>query len=91
MAGVEDAIVCNNEKLQSGSTASFIRSCKHFLDWEIFQEGTDWPSLIMAPSNMVNSENSANLAIEVRLKRVRLASLVLAFHFMWLDKPYARR
>lgn len=91
MAGVEDAIVCNNEKLASGSTASFVRSCKHFLDWQIFQEGTDWPSLIMAPSNMVNSETAANLAIEARNKRVHLAALALAFHILRLDIPYARR
>ena len=66
MLGAQDATICNNEKLQSGSSASFVRSCKHFLDWEIFQEGSDWPSVIMAPSQMINEEDAANLAIEVR-------------------------
>ncbi|CAM9547974.1 unnamed protein product, partial [Laminaria digitata] len=65
IGGVEDETVCNNEKLQSGSTATFVRSCKHFLDWKIFQEGTDWPSAIMAPAFLVNTEDAANVAIEV--------------------------
>ena len=70
IVGVQDATICNDEKLQSGSTASFVRSCKHFLDWEIFRKGSDWPSVIMAPSHMINSEDAANLAIEVRETRI---------------------
>lgn len=62
---VEDVTVCNNEKLQSGSTASFVRSCKQFLEWQIFQEGTKWPSVILAPCFLVNRNNAANVAIEV--------------------------
>lgn len=63
--GVEDATVCNNEKLESGSTASFVRSCKHFLEWQIFQEGTEWPSVILAPYILVNRNTAANVDIEV--------------------------
>lgn len=84
MAGVEDEIVCNNEKLQSGSTASYVRSCKHFLDWEIFQEGADWPSVIMAPSNMIHTETAANLAIEVRENRPTM----YAFGRLDVSVPY---
>lgn len=65
ISGVDEAVVCNNEKLQSGSTASFVRSCKHFLEWQIFQEGANWPSVILAPSNLVDTNNAANVAIEV--------------------------
>ena len=63
---VEDTTVCNNEKLESGSTAMYVRSCKHFLDWVIFQEGIDWPTVIFTPSNMVDDENAPNVPIEVR-------------------------
>ena len=65
MVGAEDATVCNNEKLESGSTAAYVRSCKHFLDWVVFKEEENWPSLIMAPSNMVDSDTAPNLPIEV--------------------------
>ena len=44
----------------------YVRSCKHFLDWVIFQEGTDWPTVIFTPSNMVDDENAPNVPIEVR-------------------------
>eukprot|EP00904_Undaria_pinnatifida_P003348 jgi/Undpi1/13013/HiC_scaffold_7.g02677.m1 len=65
VVGAEDATVCNNEKLESGSTAAYVRSCKHFLDWVVFKEEENWPSLIMAPSNMVDSDTAPNLPIEV--------------------------
>lgn len=65
MNSAEDETVCNDEKLESGSTAAYIRSCKHFLDWVVFQDEEDWPSLIMAPSNMVDKDTNPNVPIEV--------------------------
>ncbi|CAM9211467.1 unnamed protein product, partial [Laminaria digitata] len=66
--GVEDTTVCNDEKLESGSTAMYVRSCKHFLDWVIFEENTDWPTVIFTPSNMVDNENAPNVPIEVTME-----------------------
>ncbi|CAM9778424.1 unnamed protein product [Scytosiphon promiscuus] len=63
---MEDSVVCNNEKLISGSTSAFVRSCQKFLSSVIFQDTSDmWPSLILAPSNLVQNRNAPNLAIEV--------------------------
>ena len=61
----EDATVCNNEKLESGSTAMYLQSGKHFLDWVVFRDGADWPSVMLAPSHLVDKESYTNVAIEV--------------------------
>ncbi|CAM9310004.1 unnamed protein product, partial [Laminaria digitata] len=99
IGGVEDETVCNNEKLQSGSTAKYVRSCKHFLDWQIFQEGTDWPSAIMAPAFLVNTEKAANVAIEVIMSALPAnwrGTLVMvehmsAFGFHWTQRNPTRK
>ncbi|CAB1098031.1 unnamed protein product [Ectocarpus sp. CCAP 1310/34] len=52
-----DSLVCNNEKLMSGSTAAFIHSAEQFLASTIFREGGPWPTVVMAPSNLIPSNN----------------------------------
>lgn len=65
MTQAHDSIVCHNEKLESGSTGAYVQSCRHFLDSSVFQDDTSVPTVILAPSNLVDSNNSPNFAIEV--------------------------
>lgn len=65
MAEKGDSTICNNEKLQSASTAAYVSSCKDFLDKVVFEEGTHWPTVIMALSNLVDDEGASNMPIEV--------------------------
>ncbi|CAM9152539.1 unnamed protein product [Ectocarpus fasciculatus] len=62
--GNQDSVVCNNEKLTSGSTSAFVRSGKEFLASTIFQDGTQWPAAILAPSYLIPNHN-VNPMIEV--------------------------
>ncbi len=62
---VEDSVVCNDEKLSAGSSASFVGSCKRFLNSTVFGKGAGWPSVVVAPSHLVDSDEDPNLAIEV--------------------------
>lgn len=72
-----DSVVCNNEKLLSGSTSSFLMDCEQFLNSTIFQDGNGpGPTAILAPSNMghmqdytdVEKVTPPNFAIEVRAR-----------------------
>ena len=54
---LQDAVVCNNEKLASGSSAAYIDATKKFLASTVFKEGTTWPSAILAPSNLEKKGN----------------------------------
>lgn len=65
VSSVEDATVCNDEKLASGSTAAYVSAAELFLKDTIFREGQAWPTVIWAPSNMVDSDEAPNLQIEV--------------------------
>eukprot|EP00903_Cladosiphon_okamuranus_P014398 g13366.t1 len=65
VTSVEDATVCNDEKLTSGSTAAYVSAAKLFLKDTIFREGGDWPNVIWAPSNMIDSDEAPNLQISV--------------------------
>ncbi|CAM9152460.1 unnamed protein product [Ectocarpus fasciculatus] len=61
-----DSVVCNNEKLTSGSTSAYIHSAKEFLTSTIFQDGTQWPTTIFAPSSYLLPDKIANqIEIEV--------------------------
>ncbi|CAM9934848.1 unnamed protein product [Pylaiella littoralis] len=64
---VEDATICNDEKLASGSTAAYVSSAELFLKDTIFREDEPWPSVIWAPSNMIDSDEAPNLQISVLL------------------------
>lgn len=65
VATVEDATVCNDQRLESGSTAAYITSSQLFFEKTIFQEGQPWPDVIWAPSNMVDLEDAPNVQISV--------------------------
>ena len=85
---VEDATVCNDEKLASGSTAAYAGSAELFLKETIFREGGGgeepgdergqgqggqaWPTVVFAPSNMVDSDEAPNLQISVRVPLVAI-------------------
>eukprot|EP00903_Cladosiphon_okamuranus_P020050 g18416.t1 len=58
-------VICNNEKLASGSTAEFVRSCREFFSSTAFAKDTSWPTSILA-SSMV--DHGPNLDVEVLLK-----------------------
>lgn len=63
---VEDSVVCNNNKLSTGSSAAFVGSCDQFLRSTVFgNDAASWPTVIVAPSYLVDSDESPNLAIEV--------------------------
>lgn len=63
----QDTVVCNNEKLSSGSTSEFIESCRQFLSSTVFKNGAAWPSVIFAPSNV--GDRGPNHAVEVSCDR----------------------
>ena len=65
VTSVEDATVCNDEKLESGSTAAYITSARLFFQETIFREGQPWPDVIWAPSNMVDLDEAPNVQINV--------------------------
>eukprot|EP00752_Nemacystus_decipiens_P009227 g8242.t1 len=67
VASVEDATVCNDEKLASGSTTAYVGAAELFLKDTIFREDEAWPSVIWAPSNMIDSDEAPNLQISVLL------------------------
>eukprot|EP00904_Undaria_pinnatifida_P003351 jgi/Undpi1/13016/HiC_scaffold_8.g02679.m1 len=78
-----DSTICNNEKLQSASTAAYVSSCKDFLDKVVFEEGTHWPTVIMALSNLVDDEGASNMPIEVMMEALPTnwdGSLVMVDH-----------
>ncbi len=60
-----DSVMCNDEKLSAESSDSFVGSCKEFFKSTVFGKGTDWPTVVVAPSHLVDSDDSPNLAIEV--------------------------
>ncbi|CAM9938670.1 unnamed protein product [Ectocarpus sp. 4 AP-2014] len=61
-----DSLVCNNEKLVSGSTSAFIHSAEQFLASTIFREGGPWPTVVMAPSNLFPSnKEGTQFSVEV--------------------------
>ena len=62
---VEDSVVCNDDKLSTGSSAAFVGSCDKFLRSTAFGNSTGWPTVIVAPSFLVDSDEAPNLAIEV--------------------------
>ncbi|CBJ32277.1 expressed unknown protein [Ectocarpus siliculosus] len=64
VSGKTDSVVCNNEKLTSGSTSAFVHSAKDFLASTVFRDGTQWPATILAPSYLVPEKN-VNHMIEV--------------------------
>ncbi|CAB1114832.1 unnamed protein product [Ectocarpus sp. CCAP 1310/34] len=65
VSSVDDATVCNDEKLASGSTAAYVSSAELFLQDTIFRENKPWPSVIWAPSNMIDLDEAPNLQISV--------------------------
>lgn len=76
MTSVEDATVCHDEKLASGSTAAYVSSAELFLKDTIFREGEAWPNVIWAPSNMIDSDEAPNLQISV-------SALLVGAHLWW--------
>lgn len=63
---VGDSVMCNDEKLAAGSSAAFVGSCNQFLGSTVFGNDTSWPTVVVAPSYLVDSDEAPNLAIEVR-------------------------
>lgn len=63
MGSSEDVILCNDEKLASGSTAAYLHSAEKFLREVAFADDSHWPDAILAPS--FTSEKGWNLAVEV--------------------------
>lgn len=60
-----DSTICNDKNLQSGSTTAYVRSCQRFLRRTAFHEGSDWPTVIMGLSNLVDGESAPNVPIKV--------------------------
>ncbi len=64
-AAMTDSLVCNGEKLVTGSTSAFVLASERFLNSTVFQDGTPGPSVILAPSNLEECKTAPNLAISV--------------------------
>lgn len=64
---ITDSVVCNGEKLVTGSTSAFVHASEEFLNSTVFPDGHPWPSAIMAPSNVVDRHTAPNLAIIVSI------------------------
>lgn len=63
----EDLIVCNDEKLASGGTASYQYAAEELLKNIIFAEGAHWPDVILAPAFLPSNKlGSPILTVEVR-------------------------
>lgn len=62
MADGQDSLVCHDEKLASGGSAAYVRSCKHFLANTIFGNETPWPTVIVAPSHLRKSATSIDVS-----------------------------
>ncbi|CAN0089336.1 unnamed protein product [Ectocarpus fasciculatus] len=61
-----DSVVCNNEKLVSGSTAAYLHSAGQFLASTIFRDGGPWPTMIMAPLFLIpTSTKGTQFTVEV--------------------------
>lgn len=65
----DDVTVCNNEKLESGSTHVFLASCRMFLSKTLFKDEGPWPTVVFAPSHLEDTDASPNNAITVSPKR----------------------
>eukprot|EP00903_Cladosiphon_okamuranus_P015286 g14126.t1 len=71
---VEDSVVCDDDKLSATSSAAFIASCDQFLRSTVFGNDTaGWPKVVVAPSHLVDSDESPNLAIEVVMEALPAA------------------
>eukprot|EP00903_Cladosiphon_okamuranus_P007629 g7398.t1 len=85
---VEDSVVCNNNKLSAGSSAAFVGSCDKFLRATVFgDDAAGWPTVVVAPSYLVDSDESPNLAIEVVMEALPPAwqgNLLLVDHMAGL-------
>lgn len=65
-SGGADSILCDDDKLASDSSSAFISSCRSFLNTTVFGNSTAWPTAILTPSYLVDSDEAPNFAIEVR-------------------------
>lgn len=61
----DDATVCNNEKLESGSTHAYVTSCRMFLSKTLFKDEGPWPTTIFSPSNLDDRDEALNAAVTV--------------------------
>lgn len=60
-----DTIVCNDEKLASGGTASYLHAAESFLRHYIFAPGKQWPDVILAPAFLAINRGASNFAVKV--------------------------
>ncbi|CAM9927296.1 unnamed protein product [Ectocarpus fasciculatus] len=60
-----DSVICNDEKLVSGSSIDIFHSAKAFLSSYVFQDGAQWPSTILSPASFNVMLRNGQPAIEV--------------------------
>eukprot|EP00903_Cladosiphon_okamuranus_P015287 g14126.t2 len=91
---VEDSVVCDDDKLSATSSAAFIASCDQFLRSTVFGNDTaGWPKVVVAPSHLVDSDESPNLAIEVVMEALPAAwkgELLFIDHMAGLHKTSSK-
>lgn len=71
----EDLIVCNNEKLASGGTSSYLHAADNMLRNVIFAEGSSWPDVITAPAFLSDNDEAPNFGVKVNAVRELCRSL----------------
>eukprot|EP00903_Cladosiphon_okamuranus_P008178 g7877.t1 len=84
-------VICHNEKLVSGGSAEFVRSCREFFSSTVFAKGKLWPTAILAPSKL---DGGANLDVEVPLEALPpdwRGTLLFVDHISGLGKNWHQR
>ncbi|CAN0309063.1 unnamed protein product [Ectocarpus sp. 6 AP-2014] len=93
-----DSVICNNEKLFSGSSLGLFHSAKEFLRSSIFQDGAQWPSTILSPAFFNMRLQQGQPAIEVLMDafpptwggNLLLVDQMAGFNIKWSEENPTR-
>lgn len=58
-------IVCHDEKLASSDRTAYMEDAKHLLQY-VFEEGTHWPDVMIAPVHLEDDPMGSNKETVVR-------------------------
>ncbi|CBJ25848.1 expressed unknown protein [Ectocarpus siliculosus] len=87
----DDSAVCHDDKLAINNVAVFVAAARRFLRRSVFAAGKQWPSVIMAPPFMEDSDEAANLPITVIMDALPSAwngTLLMMEHMAGLGFTY---
>ncbi|CAM9817705.1 unnamed protein product [Ectocarpus fasciculatus] len=87
----DDSAVCHDDKLAINNVAVFVAAARRFLRRSVFAADKQWPSVIMAPPFMEDSDQAANLPITVLMDALPSAwngTLLMMEHMAGLGFTY---